>query len=295
MHFSIIIPCFNAEKTLARALDSLLIQKDLIKNIILIDDGSKDNTAELAKKYIALSPKLIEYHYQENHGPGQARNHGMQFIKGEYTLFTDADDATPEGTLERFIKAFAEFPETDLFLAGYRAIHGNEQRIRLPESFQNNHQLLKALWFGKFTLCGATVAMKSSILSTTRYPEQIRHSEDTVFFSHLLAHFSARTLPFVALDVYHSPTSLRHENTSSLAEKDMMVELLFDEKILPAELLQYKNQFQAKRLIALAKIANKSKNKEMARECLEKAFRLYRRSLFDLKFWKEGWRSRRRG
>jgi glycosyltransferase involved in cell wall biosynthesis len=289
--FSIIIPCYNAEKTLGRAIDSLLIQKKHINNIILIDDGSKDNTVGVAQLYADNYPGFIEYHYQENQGPGKARNRGMKYIKGEYTLFTDADDATPPDTLKTYIQAFQEKPEFDILLAGYCAIHGDEKRDRLPQPFQDSTELLKAIWFGNFTLCGATVAMKSPLLAHAKYPDPIRHSEDTVFFSHLLAQFPARTLPFIALNVYHSPSSLRHHAPSSLTEGETMVHLLFDNKIFSKELMALKNKFHAKHLISLAKIANKSEQKLLARQYLVRAFKVYPKSLLTRKALKELMRS----
>jgi glycosyltransferase involved in cell wall biosynthesis len=291
VNFSIIIPCYNAEKTLGRAIDSLLAQKEYIRNIILIDDGSKDNTVGVAQLYADNYPGLIEYHYQENQGPGKARNRGMNYIKGDWTLFTDADDATPPETLKSFVKAFQEYPHYDIFLAGYRSIHGDIKRDRLPTPYQDSKQLLKAIWFGDFTLCGATVAMKSKVLAHAKYPDSIRHSEDTVFFSHLLAQFPARTLPFIALDVYHSPTSLRHHASSSLIEGETMVHLLFDEMKLTSELMALKNKFLAKHLIALAKIANKSGQGSLGRGYLMKAFRVYPRGLLNGKALKEWMRS----
>ncbi|SLM30412.1 Similar to family 2 glycosyltransferase SpsQ [Desulfamplus magnetovallimortis] len=87
MKFSVVIPAYNAEKTLAGCIDALLCQSVPQEQyeVIVIDDGSTDSTAEIAKKYPVI------YHYQKNQGPAAARNRGANLAKGDIILFTDSD------------------------------------------------------------------------------------------------------------------------------------------------------------------------------------------------------------
>jgi glycosyltransferase involved in cell wall biosynthesis len=283
MNFSIIIPCYNAEKTLDRTIESLLIQQEYIKNIILVDDGSTDNTAHLGRHYAKLYPDLIEYHHQKNQGPGKARNRGADFTKGKYTLFLDADDTLTPNCLQTFSEAFDKDSVSDILIGGYCSIHGDEHKDRLPTSYRTAAHLLEALWFKDFSLCGGATALRTHVLEHVRYPEEILHGEDIVFFSHLLAGFPSRTLSFVALNVHHRPDSLRHASASVLTEGEAIIPLLFNPRYLSRDLMNFQAQYHAEHLISLARVANKLKKYSLARNYLSKARKLYSASFYQLK------------
>lgn len=86
--FSVIIPIYNGATTLARALDSVLAQSYPAYEIILVDDGSTDQTSSVASAYA----DRVHYVYQSNAGVSAARNYGAQIAKGEWLAFLDADD-----------------------------------------------------------------------------------------------------------------------------------------------------------------------------------------------------------
>ncbi|BAN36768.1 glycosyltransferase [Sulfuricella denitrificans skB26] len=86
--FSVIIPAYNSETTLARAIDSVLAQTYPAQEIIVVDDGSADGTAEVVARY---GDKLC-YMRQDNAGVSSARNHGARIASGDWLAFLDADD-----------------------------------------------------------------------------------------------------------------------------------------------------------------------------------------------------------
>lgn len=87
---SIIVPAYNAEKTICRCVDSILMQKDITFEVIIVDDGSTDDTFRLCRKYKELgNVKLIT---KENGGVSSARNEGLKNVEGEYVMFVDSDD-----------------------------------------------------------------------------------------------------------------------------------------------------------------------------------------------------------
>lgn len=88
---SVVIPMYNAEKYINRCIDSILGQTDPDFELILIDDGSKDRTGEICKKY-AEQDQRIRYFRIENSGCFRARLYGAEKIEGKYALFCDADD-----------------------------------------------------------------------------------------------------------------------------------------------------------------------------------------------------------
>ncbi len=89
--FSIIMPVYNAEKVLKKSINSIVNQTYCNWELIIIDDGSKDGSAEIIKEYIYKYPSVKAY-FQENSGPGAARNKGILNATGDYITFIDADD-----------------------------------------------------------------------------------------------------------------------------------------------------------------------------------------------------------
>ncbi len=116
---SVLIPSFNRASTLSRALDSVLAQTCSAEEIIVIDDGSTDNTQEFLKqKY----PQVI-YLYQKNKGVSAARNLGVRHAKGNWLAFLDSDDAWLDSKLKIQCDALLAAPE-------YKICHTEEIWIR---------------------------------------------------------------------------------------------------------------------------------------------------------------------
>jgi len=88
---SVIIPCYNYGAYMHDALDSIIAQTYTNWEVLIVDDGSKDNTAAIAQQYAAQDTR-ISYHFQANRGLSAARNTGLALIKGEYVHLLDADD-----------------------------------------------------------------------------------------------------------------------------------------------------------------------------------------------------------
>lgn len=103
--FSVVIPAFNRGNVLRDALDSVLAQTWPPLEVIVVDDGSTDDTAAAVTRYAGR----ITYVRQSNAGPAAARNHGIEIARGQYIAFLDSDDAWAPWALELFAKAAREF------------------------------------------------------------------------------------------------------------------------------------------------------------------------------------------
>ena len=99
MLFSIIIPAYNAEAYLSRCLDSIFSQEFDDYEVIVINDGSTDNTANILSEYSSKHPNL-QVLTQSNQGMATARNRGLEVAQGDYVLFVDSDDQITEGALK---------------------------------------------------------------------------------------------------------------------------------------------------------------------------------------------------
>lgn len=130
---SVIIPAYNSSEYLIAAIESVLCQSYKNIEIIVVDDGSTDNTKNVLASYIEKG--LLSYNYQENQGPGSARNRGIRKAKGEYIAFLDSDDILLPDSVEKRIAFFERQPDvamifTDLYRikkkGGYAEVHLKE-------------------------------------------------------------------------------------------------------------------------------------------------------------------------
>jgi glycosyltransferase involved in cell wall biosynthesis len=114
---SIVIPCYKQGHFLAESIESVLKQTYQNYEIIVIDDGSPDNTSQVASRYAGV--RVIR---QENQGLSAARNKGISESHGEFLICLDADDRLLAGALESGLACMAQFPESEFVFGRYRGI-----------------------------------------------------------------------------------------------------------------------------------------------------------------------------
>lgn len=122
MKLSIIIPCYNAEEFVQKCIESILVQKGFDFEIILVNDGSKDDTLQVLES-LAEKDHRIKVISQPNQGLSGARNTGIQHANGEYLLFVDADDRLEPHAFELILKHFAQ---EDLFCFSYNRVFSHK-------------------------------------------------------------------------------------------------------------------------------------------------------------------------
>ena len=106
---SVLIPAYNAEKTIKRCLDSLMCQTCKEFEVVIIDDGSSDNTFEIIKEYQKLNCKIIAYK-SENCGVSVTRQKLLEISSGDYIMFCDADDYFESNAIERISDLLTRHP-----------------------------------------------------------------------------------------------------------------------------------------------------------------------------------------
>jgi glycosyltransferase involved in cell wall biosynthesis len=111
---SVLIPCYNAEKWLKQTIESVLSQTWPNKEIIIVDDGSTDNTLQILKQYESSTVKVIS---QENKGGSAARNKALEYAQGDYIQWLDADDILAPDKIERQMKAASHLGNSRILLS----------------------------------------------------------------------------------------------------------------------------------------------------------------------------------
>lgn len=132
---SIIIPVYNAEEYLPQNIESILQQDYSNIELILVNDGSTDNSLEVMKKYQNNDSRIIILN-QKNSGAPTARNYGLDYSKGHYIQFVDSDDVMVEGALTKMVVE-AEKENADIVIGAYDTVNENQapiEKVPLPLS-----------------------------------------------------------------------------------------------------------------------------------------------------------------
>ena len=156
---SVVIPCYNHAQFLQQAIESVLAQSYSNFEIIVVDDGSTDDTAEVVRR---CSP--VRYVYQENAGRSSARNTGLRDSRGEFLVFLDADDRLLPHALGVGVSCMREHPEC-AFVSGHcRVIDSNGAILPSPRQLQvENEHYLKLLRGGSYIWNPAVVLYQQQI------------------------------------------------------------------------------------------------------------------------------------
>jgi glycosyltransferase involved in cell wall biosynthesis len=183
---SVIIPIYNAEKTLKRCVDSILNQQYTDFELILVNDGSKDRSLAICKEYVAYDSRVILIS-KENAGVSSARNEGLKKAKGTWITFVDSDDYI----LDRYFDE-VEGHDEDLLIRGYLCydLNGIERR---HESLDGDFSELSlydfiARYVGNTVLRVPTMKFyKRDLLAEQTFPESMKVGEDSCFVFNYLS------------------------------------------------------------------------------------------------------------
>lgn len=141
MLISIIIPVYNAEKFLKKSIESVINQSYENIELILINDGSIDNSELICNEY-TLTDNRIKVISQKNGGPAAARNAGLRQAKGDFVFFLDADDFIEKNTMEILVDEYNQY-QPDLVMANFSKLEDNGAIIKQSVSFHLNNELFK--------------------------------------------------------------------------------------------------------------------------------------------------------
>lgn len=187
---SIVTPTFNRSRFIARLVKNVLSQTYQDFELVIIDDGSTDNTKELVDQSIKEFPNRIQYVYQPNQGSGKARNTGIKHARGKYVAFLDSDDEWLPEYLERTI-AVLEKGDYQWTVTGARRIDidkdGKEIDSQLIKCnlqefgyfFKRELSLYEALLTGN--VVGETsriVVLKEALLAAGGFKDHLKLSQD---------------------------------------------------------------------------------------------------------------------
>lgn len=221
--YSIIIPVYNAEKTLSECLKSIIEQPVQNIEIILIDDGSCDASPSICIQYASVDKRIIAVH-QENAGVSCARNKGIDIARGEWITFVDSDDIVLPGYLSEFDK---QENKADLTYFGniFHSHDGCDAIYSLPtKRFVGRIEIERAMLMLKSNVVnygyyGYTwnKFFRSSIIKehNIRFTQGLYYREDEIFTNEYIAHInSLATLSCIGYDYRYTLSGQGGRKTS---------------------------------------------------------------------------------
>ena len=158
MLLSIILPCYNVERFITNTLNMLISQDLYDCEIIVVNDGSKDDTLRIAKE-IAEKVSCIKLINQENKGVSVARNVGLENATGKYIYFMDSDDAVAGGTLDFWRDVLHKKKNCNIYAFGYKSVMGGKEKKYVFKKYDKQiieNPLLKQIFLAKkicFHIC----------------------------------------------------------------------------------------------------------------------------------------------
>lgn len=179
---TIIIPIYNVEKYLRECIESVLNQTYKNLEIILIDDGSKDNSAKICDEY-EEKEKRIKVIHKENGGVSSARNKGLEIATGDYITFIDGDDYIDKDYIEKLLKNLKE-KNVECVLCGFNRIYDKSAEIitKGENKLISKKEFLDSILNvqGGAGMACAKLWKKETIINL-RFNEKIKIAEDSLF------------------------------------------------------------------------------------------------------------------
>lgn len=185
---SIIIPLYNKENSIANTIQSILDQTFQDFEIVVVDDGSTDDSVTIVERYADNRIRIIQ---KENGGVSSARNRGIEEANYEYIAFLDADDYWEPTYLKELVKLIHDFPNAGLYGLGFGYMwQENKESINhdLPDLFrgiiENPWQRGCIYWTGS-----STTTTKTVIQSVGLFDERMSHGEDLDMWYRILLNY----------------------------------------------------------------------------------------------------------
>lgn len=257
--FSVVIPAYNYGHCIERAVQSVLSQSYPDFEVLVIDDGSTDRTAEVMRRLLSQCPPRLRYIRQENQGVSAARNRGISETTFPWLVFLDADDELCPDAMQALQTCAYENPESRLLIGGHYSCVGEHCLAVAPEHVSGDRKKNLAAYLDKrLSLSNGACAMHRQVFKSIQYDVGLRHTEDIPVFAKVLANFSAVATPAVLAKIHKHPDSRRHDINAAL-EVGMALECaIFGDPVMPLWALPLRKSYHVRRLLSLLKMCDRA-------------------------------------
>ncbi len=234
MFFSIIIPTYNRAHLICKTLTSVFNQTIKDFEVIIVDDGSSDNTGEVVREFIKQNNLTNFYYYfKENAERAAARNYGIERSKGQWVTFLDSDDLLYKNHLELAENFIYSNPKTLVFHSAYEFRDENNQLLK-KVTYPSNSDLNKIILKGNFLSCFG-MFIKKEILSNLKFNEHrnLSGTEDWLLWLQLASRYPVKLQPIITGKmIQHSGRSVMSFDENELIKrKEILINSLCDDDV----------------------------------------------------------------
>lgn len=184
---SIIVPVYKVEQYLSKCIDSILAQTFKDWELLLIDDGSPDDSGKVCDEYVLKDSRIRVFH-KENGGVSSARNLGLEDSKGEFVMFVDSDDWLSTDCLQVCVDTIKN-DDLDALQFGFISVNGNTEipRVKVPTLPLTGEEYIKS---NSFNVCVGGGVYKRDIIEENklRFPKELKLAEDQIFVLSFFKH-----------------------------------------------------------------------------------------------------------
>ena len=183
MKISVIMPVYNCEKHLETAIASVLSQKGVELEIIAVDDGSSDSSADVLARLAASDSRIKPYYAEKNCGVASTRNCALKYATGEYLAFCDADDVVADGAYAALLRTIGN---KDVAIGAYDALYDDGHFLGLcPVKDDEKKSLFKAVLSSK-SLWTKLIRRSFVVDNELTFDSEMSIGEDVVFLANLV-------------------------------------------------------------------------------------------------------------
>jgi len=226
---SIIMPTYNRGHLLGRAIQSVLAQTYQDFELIIVDDGSTDETEKLVKSF---NSEMIRYiRHRENKGPSAARNTGIRSAKGDYIAFQDSDDEWMPEKLEKQIRAFeTASPAVGIVHTGrYRIINGKKDYAPLTKWIPKDGDVFSSLLKVCFVSTPVALVKRECFERAGMFDERFPPIEDWELFLRMSRYYQFKYINEPLVVKYRQPDSISENQSARIKALKQMLETYFED------------------------------------------------------------------
>ena len=245
--FSIVIPAFNYGRFVGRAIDSALAQPGDDYELVVVDDGSTDDTPLVASSY----GSRIRYVRQERQGVFLACKRGLNETHGQFLIFLDADDALAPDALTHLRREIDRRPDVGLIAGRHVNVTVTGRRFSGPITFGKSRAAnFRSFLLGRQVICTGASAIRREAVDLLRrcYEGNLRVGMETACIAQTLWLYDAVAVDHVQLHVYEHPGRLRDNLAEIQLAGEALVDAVFNAAILPPEAVRYRAPFRSRLL-----------------------------------------------
>lgn len=222
---SVIIPTYNRAHLLGRAIQSVLDQTYQDFELIIVDDGSKDNTEEIIKKFQERDNRIKYIRHEKNKGGSAARNTGIKAARGEYIAFQDSDDEWLQEKLEKQMVVFKSVPtEVGIVYTGFLRIE-NDKENYIPSSWviKKEGNIHNELLRGNFVTTQSIVARKECFEKAGMFDESLPRLQDWELVIRLSKYYDFKCIDEPLLTSPFTPDSISANNDAFIKAFELIL------------------------------------------------------------------------